>query len=218
LRTVGFVLLFTIAIVSALVTSRYLVFGDSAMTGLLEESLSQRRPTFYLHLVLGMVAMLAGPVQFFGQRGNASMVRSGAPRSHPWLGRVYVLSCLAIGATGLHLGVYAFGGFAARLGFVVLSTLLIASTAIGWRAVRAGNIRSHVEWMTRSYALILSFVTIRFWQFVLPGGTSEPEVYAAAAWLSFVPNLIAAELWCRRRRIRLANMSPAGGHGESSRT
>ena len=114
-----------------------------------------------------------------------------------------MLSSLVIGGTGLYLGVHAFGGFASQLGFVTLSTLLLASTGMGWRAVRAGEIRSHVEWMTRSYALILSFVTIRFWQIAIPGGTSEPEAYAVATWLSFIPNAIAAEIFCYRRRLAI---------------
>ena len=123
---------------------------------------------------------------------------------------MYVLSCLAIGGTGLHLGAHAFGGLASQLGFVVLSTLLMASAAMGWRAVRGGDIRSHIEWMTRSYALILSFVTIRFWQVVIPGGTSEPEAYAVATWLSFIPNVIAAEILCYRRRVALTTQRQRG--------
>lgn len=199
-RKSSFVVLFVVAGVSALAAARYLAFGDSAMPDLLRDSLSERRITFYLHVGLGIVAMLAGPVQFFGQRANLSLSGPEAPRSHPWLGRAYAVACVAIGVTGLHLGVNAFGGFAARLGFVVLSTLLVASTALGWRAIRVGEIRAHVEWMTRSYALILAFVTIRFWQVAIPGGTSVPEAYALATWLSFVPNLIAAEILCSRRR------------------
>ncbi len=206
-KKIGFILLFTMALGSVFATSRYLSLGDAAMPDLLAESLLQRRAPFYLHLLLGMVAILGGPIQFFGQRANSPIIRSEAPRAHPWMGRLYVVSCLVVGGTGLVLGVHAFGGFASQLGFVTLSTLLLASTMMGWHAVRSGEIRSHVAWMTRSYALILSFVTIRFWQIVIPGGTSAPEAYAVATWLSFVPNLIVAEIFCYRRR--LAFPSPA---------
>ena len=173
------------------------------MPELLTESLVRHRAVFYSHLALGIVAIVSGPVQFFGQRGNADL-RAQAPQIHPWLGRGYVLSCLVIGGTGFILGATAFGGFFSQLGFVVLSTFLLLSTMLGWRAIRLREIRSHVEWMTRSYALILSFVTIRLWQLALPGGTSDPGAYAAATWLSFVPNLIVAEVVCYRRRGWLA--------------
>jgi hypothetical protein len=203
-RTIGFALLFASALGAAIVTSRYLTFDDSAMPDFLVASFSERRLALYTHLVPGMVAILLGPIQFYSQRRNSPSFRPAASRCHIYLGRAYMLSSLIAGGTGLYLGLHAFGGFASQLGFVTLSALFVASTTMGWRAIRLGLVASHVEWMTRSYALVLGFVTIRVWQHVFPGGVTNPEAYAAATWFSFVPNLIFAEIVNYRRRAEFA--------------
>lgn len=203
-RAVGFAFLFTASVGSAIVSARYLSFDDSAMPDFLVASFSQRRVALYAHLIPGMIAIVLGPIQFYTQRGNSLSLEPVAPRGHVFLGRAYVLSSLVAGSTGLYLGLYAFGGFASQLGFVTLSTLFLVCTTMGWRAIRLGLVASHVEWMTRGYALILGFVTIRVWQRVFPGGITNPEAYAAATWFSFVPNLILAEIINYRRRAAVA--------------
>lgn len=207
-RNLGLAVVCTLAAGSIFVSSRYLVFGDDAMPELLRASFSERRTTLYAHMLPGMLAMALGAGQFFAQRKRSPSFRPEASPAHPWLGRVYVLAALVTAATGIQLGVHAYGGFASQLGFASIGVLLIATSALGWRAARLGRVPAHVEWMTRSYALVLAFVTIRFWQRVFPGGYSNPEAYAAATWFSFVPNLIAAEILNYRRRGR-AGVEPA---------
>ena len=69
---------------------------------------------------------------------------------------------------------------------------------------RAGNWKSHREWMIRSYSLVLGIIGIRFWfgVFLLMGVEREPA-FAAATWIGWVNTLLIAELyigWYRNRQ------------------
>ena len=55
--------------------------------------------------------------------------------------------------------------------------------------------------MIRSYALTFSAITLRTWKFILSRTTHiDPlHLYMIDAWLGFVPNLLLAEWWIRRK-------------------
>ena len=65
----------------------------------------------------------------------------------------------------------------------------------------AGRIAEHQRWMVRSYALTFAAVTLRLEMpfFFILGGMDYAEVSNYVAWLCWVPNLIIAELYLRRR-------------------
>jgi uncharacterized membrane protein YozB (DUF420 family) len=87
----------------------------------------------------------------------------------------------------------------------------------GWNAyssIRKGDVKSHREWMTRSFALTFAAVMLRLWLGTLIA-TQLPfletryagdfdalfvEVYRVVMWLCWVPNLIIAEMIIQRRR------------------
>ena len=59
--------------------------------------------------------------------------------------------------------------------------------------------------MVRSYALTFAAVTLRLWLSALTGaGVPFFEAYAAVAWLSWLPNLAAVEVFRKFRRGRVA--------------
>ncbi|MBK9207725.1 MAG: DUF2306 domain-containing protein [Anaerolineales bacterium] len=81
-------------------------------------------------------------------------------------------------------------------------------------SIRKGNVKSHREWMIRSFALTFAAATLRLWLGTLIA-TQLPflqtrysgdfdalfvEVYRVVMWLSWVPNLIVAEMIIQRRR------------------
>ena len=62
--------------------------------------------------------------------------------------------------------------------------------------------KKHADMMTRSYALTLSAVTLRFYAYmidVLDLSVSPRAAYIWIAWLSWTLNLILAEYLIRRR-------------------
>jgi hypothetical protein len=70
---------------------------------------------------------------------------------------------------------------------------------MGWRAAMRRRLVEHRRWMIRSWALTLAAVTLRLYMLALPGMSSPLDAYRAISFLCWVPNLIAAELYLRRR-------------------
>jgi hypothetical protein len=74
---------------------------------------------------------------------------------------------------------------------------------MAYRHIRRKEIQPHRQWMIRNYALTFAAVTLRLWLLVFQvAGVALLEGYIAVAWLSWVPNLIAAELLVDRIRPR----------------
>ena len=68
-------------------------------------------------------------------------------------------------------------------------------------AIAAGDVQAHRLWMVRSYALTLAGVTLRLYlPLALVGWAPYGAVYAALAWLCWLPNLALADRFGRLRR------------------
>src|SRR5438552_3763738 len=79
--------------------------------------------------------------------------------------------------------------------------------------IRSGNVQSHREWMTRSYALVFAAVTLRLYAPFLEGAFGEYNGYAIVAWACWVPNLAVAE-WLVRSKLRRSPEAPSAGRVE----
>jgi uncharacterized membrane protein len=170
--------------------------GEAAFPGELAPSLRARPWAIFSHAVFGSLALLTGPFQF--RRGLLARRR----RLHRVLGRVFVASALATGATGLYMAPYSFGGPITHVAFGLLAVLVLATTGMGLARILARDVAAHREWMVRSFALIFAGVALRVE--LLPliaahGGAFEPA-YQWVSWLCWVPNLAWAEWYVRRSR------------------
>jgi uncharacterized membrane protein len=146
-----------------------------------------------VHAGFAATALILGPLQFL----RALRVRR--PRTHRWIGRGYVVCCLAGGVAGFVLAFGAKTGPVSTAGFGTLALLWVSTTALGWRSARDRRFADHRRWMIRSYALTFAAVTLRLYlplAFVLP--TGYEDTYRAISFLCWVPNLVVAELWLRR--------------------
>ncbi len=150
------------------------------------------KPWLLVHVTGAATALLLGPFQFL------SGLRAKWPKVHRWTGRTYVVGCL-VGASGGF--VMAFGSTAgpvAGVGFGLLALCWAWANIQGWRAAMAGRFAEHRVWMIRSFAMTFAAVTLRLYLPLLPmTGLSFNDSYVATAWISWVPNLILAELWLR---------------------
>ena len=149
-------------------------------------------PGLVIHVAGAMVALLLGAWQF--------LPRLRATPAHRWVGRFYALGCLVGGGAGVVLAFGSFAGPIATAGFAGLGVLWIAFTALGWRAAVGRRFEHHRRWMIRSWALTLAAVTLRLYlPLVMVSGLPFLPWYRAIAFLCWVPNLLIAELWLRRR-------------------
>lgn len=150
---------------------------------------------FFTHVYTAVFVIPAGFTQFSG------FIRNNFPRVHKYTGWVYtiVVVCLA-GPAGFYMGLFANGGVSSQVAFCLLAILWIYFTSVAIVKVIRGDIKSHREFLIRSFALTLSALTLRAWKFLLVF-LFQPrpmDVYEIVAWLGWIPNLIIAELIVRK--------------------
>lgn len=145
---------------------------------------------FYLHILLGGVALLTGWPQFIEQWRKKYL------NVHRLLGRIYIISVFISGGAGLYIALYATGGISSILGFFTLAVLWLLFTIMAYITIKQKKIKFHQAWMIRSFALTLAAVTLRLWLplFLFGFKMDFMVAYPIIAWLSWMPNLLVAEL------------------------
>lgn len=176
----------------------YLAFEkgvDFLLTKQLVYHIDYWRISFYIHVFMSPVVILAGLFQF-----NRYLILR-KPKIHRIVGKIYIATVLFVsGPAALVMSFYANGAFPTRLSFILLSTCWLLFTWIAYRKIRKGNTDQHARFMLWSYALTLSAVTLRFYAWLLDmfGVDIHPtSAYLLIAWSSWIPNLILAELLFR---------------------
>lgn len=158
-----------------------------------------------IHFLGGAVAIVAGALQF------SASLRLRHRGLHRWLGRFYVLAIVFSGVAGLILAVNSIGGLYVASGFGLMAIFWLATTLNAYRLIRIGNVKSHQNWMVRSYAVTLAGLTLRLYLGVsVILGIKFFDAYPVLAWICWVPNLLLAE-WFVRRRMHGAHGSEKPG-------
>jgi uncharacterized membrane protein len=158
------------------------------------------RTAFYIHITGGMLAIITGPWQFL------RIFRRKFIRLHRLLGKIYLASILLLaGPSGQLMAFYSEGGILSTIGFLIMSILWLWTTWMAYATIRKRDIPAHRDWMTRSFALTLAAVTLRLY---VPIASSswhwDPNfVVESSAWLSWIPNLIVAEILIRLKAIKI---------------
>lgn len=158
------------------------------------------RLSFYTHVFTSCFVLIAGFTQF------APRLLVRYPGVHRVMGWGYLLIVTTVsGPAAFIMALYANGGLAARGSFTLLSLLWIGFTACaGYYAVRR-RFALHGAFMFRSYALTLSAITLRGYTYLIYLTTLEispKNIYILTAWMSWVPNLLLAELLIRRGWVK----------------
>ena len=159
------------------------------------------KPWIIVHAGVASTALLLGPFQFIAK------LRAQRPRLHRWMGRTYVVACLAGGASGLLLAAGCRAGPIAQAGFGLLAVCWLFANVQAWRLALAGRYAEHRRWMVRSFAMTFAAVTLRLYLPIAPMmGHDFMTAYVAISWLAWVPNLMVAELYLNWSKLR----SPPG--------
>ena len=187
-------LLFVGAVGVGVVSYRYLVPGAPGGAPPILANRYAHYGFLTVHAGFAATALLIGPFQLVRR------LRTARPTLHRWMGRTYVMCCLAGGAAGLVLAFGARTGPVSTAGFGSLAVVWITATSLAWRAALGRRFAEHRRWMIRSYALTFAAVTLRTYlpfAFLIPWGYDN--VYRVISFLCWVPNLIFAEIYLRRR-------------------
>ncbi|MER3375083.1 MAG: DUF2306 domain-containing protein [Allomuricauda sp.] len=153
---------------------------------------------FYGHITFGGLALLTGWSQF------SKKLRSRNLNLHRNLGKVYVVTALIGGVCGVYLGFFATGGLIPALGFICLGIIWLYTTLKAYMAIRKKDLSLHQGMMIYSYAACFAAVTLRIWMPILILITGQFLVaYKIVAWLCWVPNIIVAHLWVRKKGLTI---------------
>lgn len=156
----------------------------------------------YVHMVAGGLALGLSPLQL------AARVRARAPRLHRLVGRVVIAAMVVGGLSGMVLSTVNAAGAVGTAGFGLLGALWVTFPVLGLLAIRRRDVRAHRRWMVRGFALTYAGVMLRVWLLVLlnvqgvvgiPEDVAFDRAYVLMPFLSWVPNLLVAELYLRRR-------------------
>jgi uncharacterized membrane protein len=163
-------------------------------------------PPHWLALVVhglpGCLALMTGPFQF------ADRLRARYPKAHRIAGRVYLGSVLVGAVAAFFAATFSLSGFSVQVAFYILSTAWIYTLFRAYQAIRRGEVQLHRIWMIRNYALTFAAATLRVYLLsglalreAFPALTFD-DVYHAAAWSSFVGNVLVAEYFIVHRTLR----------------
>ena len=142
---------------------------------------------FYLHIILGGIALLIGWIQF------SEKLRIKKIKLHRQIGKVYVIIALISAFTSIYIALYATGGIIASLGFMSLGVIWFYTTLKAYTEIRKGQIELRQKMMIYSYAACFSAVTLRIYLPILVILFHDfNKAYVLVAWLCWIPNIIVA--------------------------
>ncbi len=183
-----------LSILVALASYRFLLLGLHPSFPEMGGHIDRARVAFLAHVIAAPVALGVGAFQFMAR------LRARAPGLHRWSGRLYAAAILIAALGALGMTGTANGGLPVQIGFGLLSTFWIATTAIGVRLAMQGRVAAHRPWMIRSFALTFAAVTLRLYLApMMAAGMSYEAAIPILAWICWVPNLLVAEMLIRRR-------------------
>jgi uncharacterized membrane protein len=149
---------------------------------------------FYIHVFTIIFALAAGFTQF------SDYILKERRKLHRVMGRIYVYDIFINFVPALIMAIYANGHLPSKIAFVILDCLWLWFTYRAVTEIKKGNRIQHRNFMIRSYALTLSAVTLRLWKPIIASFVTDPVyVYMIIAWMGFVPNLLFAEWFIRRK-------------------
>ena len=170
-----------------------------------------RRLALSLHALGGGIALLAGPMQFLQRFRESNWNR------HRLLGWIYCGAVLLGWSASVWIAPHSETGWIASAGFLTLGAAWIVTTGLAVRLILRGDSNGHRRWMIRSFALTAAAITLRIYLpmvFVFHWPFSIG--YPAIAWLCWVPNVIAAEIYLHFAPTPSQIALPAGLAGGST--
>jgi len=170
------------------ITSEVLLVADYPMYHAYRLQVIADRHILIPHTLCGVIALLAGPVQF------SSRFRQRHLKFHRVLGRSYVISVFIGALTGVALA----AGRPGMPGTCVQAAAWVVCTTGALITARNRQIARHRQWMVRSYAVTFTFVSSRVLNLWPLYWSHLGDTLAAVGLIAFtLASLLVAELGLR---------------------
>jgi hypothetical protein len=156
------------------------------------------------HLLFAATITFGGPLQLIPQ------IRTRLPELHRWLGRIYIVTALIMGATGLYLalsGRTVVGDASQRIAVVINGGLIIFCAVMAWRRATARDFSAHRRWALRLFLVVNGVwffrIGLMFWLAVNGGPVGfDPKAFTGPfltflGFAQFLLPLLVLELYLR---------------------
>ena len=178
------------ALVNALEALRYLLPHVPFPAQI--DNFIHRRIALSLHALGGAIALLAGPLQFVPGFRESNWNR------HRLLGWIYCGAVLLGWCASLWIAPHSQTGWIASAGFLTLGACWIVATGLAVQFILRGDAITHRRWMIRSYALTAAAITLRIYlPLIVVFHWNFSIGYPTIAWLCWIPNALAVEVYLR---------------------
>ena len=174
------------------ITSEALLVADYPMYHAYRLQVIADRHLLIPHTLCGVIALLAGPVQF------SSRLRRRHLKFHRALGSSYVVSVFIGALTGIALA----AGRPGMPGTCVQAGAWIVCTTAAFITARNRQIARHRQWMVRSYAVTFTFVSSRVLNLWPRYWSHLGDSFAAVGLIAFtLATLLVVELGLNWREL-----------------
>lgn len=154
--------------------------------------------SFYGNIIFGGIALLIGWSQF------SKTLRTEKSEWYRNLRKVYIVAALIGGVTAFYIGFFAFGGVISSTGLIVLAIVWLYTTVKAYIADLKKDVALYRGMMVYSYAACFAAVTFRIWLPLLTATVGNVSIaYQFVTWLCWVPNMIFAYFWVRRKGLQI---------------
>jgi uncharacterized membrane protein len=174
------------------ITSELLLITDYPMYHAYRLQVIADRHLLIPHTLAGIFALLIGPINF------SSRIRERHFKLHRILGRIYVISVFVGAFTGIALA----AGRPGLPGTSMQAAAWIVCTTAAFITARNRQIVQHRQWMARSYAVTLTFVSSRVLNLWPRYWSHLGDSFAAVGVIAFtLASLLLVELGLNWREL-----------------
>ncbi len=197
---IWWVMLFITLFYFAFAVDQFLAEFNFQYSNSVREGLKERNTPigFLIHTSAGSIGFLAGIFQF------NSWIRVNYSAAHKLIGWIYVITILTTSLTGIWISVSFEVPTLAKAVFWVIGVVWFISTFAAFLFAIKKKFVPHRNWMIRSYAITLFFMTFGFWVPSMQDFFPAEIAWPLGLTLAFLPNLLVAELIIRKNSTRTA--------------
>lgn len=146
------------------------------------------------HGVGGLIALVLGATQF------STRLRRRHLHIHRASGKLYIVGVFILGPVAIWMACISSPWF--LVPFTILQSLILMFfTAVAYFCVRRGDIRSHREWMMRSYSIVLIFLEGRVLMAIPALARHGMDAIVLVNWGCLAVTLVVVECLIRWHEI-----------------